>query len=163
MNIYLFENKNKKPHISTQSVPFHLTSAMLVSWGYTFNESDINLSSLNIGSLEANLFSKFVCLKKLTLKRNKILRLYQDTFKNCNCLTHLDMSFNRLSQLQQGDFDGAFNLDTIYLNNNLIEHISLNTFLNLPKIVNFNISNNPIAVIYNFTLSNGVLTSTFIG
>ena len=34
---------------------------------------------------------------------------------------------------------------------------------NLPKIVNFNIGNNPISALYNFTLSNGVLTSTFIG
>ena len=73
------------------------------------------------------------------------------------------MSYNRLSQVQQGDFDGAVNLESIYLNNNQIEHISLNTFFNLPKIVDFNIGNNPIAVLYNFTLSNGVLTSTFIG
>jgi Leucine-rich repeat (LRR) protein len=50
-----------------------------------------------------------------------MLRLYQDTFKNCVCLTYLDMSYNRLSQLQQSDFDGAVNLESIYLNNNLIE------------------------------------------
>ena len=152
-----------KPPISPQLLPFHLTQALLTSWGYKFNESEINLSSLNIGSVEANLFSKFACLKKLTLRRNKMLRLYQDTFKNCVCLTYLDMSYNRLSQVQQGDFDGAVNLESIYLNNNQIEHISLNTFFNLPKIVDFNIGNNPIAVLYNFTLSNGVLTSTFIG
>ena len=158
-----FLNKILKPPITTQSLPYHLTYSLLVSWGYTFGESEINLSSLNIGSIEANLFSKFTCLKKLTLKRNKCLRLYQNTFKNCACLTYLDMSYNRLSQVQQGDFDGAVNLESIYLNNNLIEHISLNTFFNLPKIVNFNIGNNPISALYNFTLSNGVLTSTFIG
>ena len=156
--------KNKlKPPISTQSLPFHLTQGVLTSWGYKFNENEIDLSSLNIGSIEANLFSKFACLKKLTLRRNKMLRLYQDTFKNCVCLTYLDMSYNRLSQLQQSDFDGAVNLESIYLNNNLVEHISLNTFFNLPKIVYFNIGNNPISVLYNFTLSNGVLSSTFIG
>jgi Leucine-rich repeat (LRR) protein len=156
--------KNKlKPPISTQSLPFHLTQAVLTSWGYKFNENEIDLSSLNIGSIEANLFSRFACLQKLTLRRNKMLRLYQDTFKNCVCLTYLDMSYNRLSQVQQGDFDGAVNLESIYLNNNLIEHISLNTFFNLPKIVNFNIGNNPISVLYNFTLSNGVLSSTVIG
>ena len=136
---------------------------MFVSWGYNFRESEINLSSLNIGSIDANLFSKFLCLKKIILKRNKILRLYQDTFKNCGCLISLDMSFNRLSQLQQGDFDGAFNLQSVYLNNNMLEHINLNTFSNLPKIVDFNIDNNPITVLYNLTLVNGVLTSTFVG
>jgi hypothetical protein len=73
------------------------------------------------------------------------------------------MSYNRLSQVQQGDFDGAVNLESIYLNDNLVEYISLNTFYNLPKIVNFNIGNNPISALYNFTLSNGVLSSTFIG
>ena len=156
--------KNKlKPPISTQPFPIHLTQAMLTSWGYKFNENEIDLSSLNIGSIEASLFSRFACLKKLTLRRNKMLRLYQDTFKNCVCLTYLDMSYNRLSQLQQGDFDGAVNLESIYLYNNLIEYISLNTFFKLPKIVDFNIGNNPISALYNFTLSNGVLTSTFIG
>jgi hypothetical protein len=73
------------------------------------------------------------------------------------------MSYNRLSQLQQGDFDGAANLQTIYLNNNIIEVVNLNTFFNLPKIVDFNIGSNPISALYNFSLSNGVLTSTFIG
>ena len=73
------------------------------------------------------------------------------------------MSYNRLSQLQPGDFDGASNLRTIYLNNNIIENINMNTFLQLPHIVDFNIDNNPINAIYNLTLSNGVLTSTFVG
>jgi hypothetical protein len=73
------------------------------------------------------------------------------------------MSYNRLSQVKQGDFDGAVNLESIYLNNNLIKHISLNTFFNLAKIVYFNIGNNPISALYNFTLTNGVLSSTFIG
>ena len=73
------------------------------------------------------------------------------------------MSFNRLSQLYQGDFDGASNLQTIHLNNNMIENINLNTFLNLPQIVEYNFENNPVTDIYKFTLVNGVLTSTFIG
>jgi len=73
------------------------------------------------------------------------------------------MSYNRLLQVKQGDFDGAVNLESIYLNNNQIEHISLSTFFNLSKIVDFNIGNNPISVLYNLTLSNGMLTSTFIG
>ena len=73
------------------------------------------------------------------------------------------MSYNRLSQLQQGDFDGAFDLQTIYLNNNMIENINLNTFLNLPLIVEFKFENNPVTALYNFQLANGVLTSTFIG
>ena len=73
------------------------------------------------------------------------------------------MGYNRLSQLQQGDFDGALNLQSIYLDNNLIENINLNTFLNLPLIVDFNFENNPVTSFYNFQLTNGVLTSTFIG
>ena len=74
-------------------MPFHLTYSVLTSWGFKFNEAEINLMSLNIGSIEANLFSRFACLKRITLKNNKILRLHQDTFKNCNCLIYLDMSF----------------------------------------------------------------------
>ena len=73
------------------------------------------------------------------------------------------MSYNRLSQLQQGDFDGAFDLQTIYLNNNMIENINLNTFLNLPLIIEFKFENNPVTALSNFQLANGVLTSTFIG
>ena len=73
------------------------------------------------------------------------------------------MSYNRLSQLQQGDFDGASDLETIYLNNNMIENINLNTFLNLPLIIEFKFENNPVTALYNFQLANGVLTSTFIG
>ena len=73
------------------------------------------------------------------------------------------MSYNRLSQLQQGDFDGAFNLKSIYLNNNNIQQINLNTFLNLPHIAEFNFENNPVTGLYNFTLNNGILTSTFLG
>ncbi len=144
-------------------MPFHLTYSVLTSWGFTFNEDEINLSSLNIGSIEANLFSKFTCLKKITLKNNKILRLYQGTFKNCNCLLYLDMSYNRLSQLRQGDFDGALNLQSLYLNKNTIENIDLNTFFYLPQIVDYTFENNPITVLYNLTLVNGVLSSIFIG
>ena len=136
---------------------------MLVSWGYKFNEAEIDLNSLNIGSIEANLFSKFTCLKKLTLRNNKILRLFQDTFKNCPCLNYLDISYNRISQLVPGEFDGASNLESIYLNNNIIEIIDLNTFQNLPQIVDYNFDNNPVTALYSFTLLNGVLTSTFIG
>ena len=73
------------------------------------------------------------------------------------------MSFNRLSQLEQGDFDGALNLKSIYLNNNMIQNVNLNTFLNLPQIVEYNFENNPLTNLYNLTLVNGVLTSTFIG
>ena len=136
---------------------------MLVSWGYKFNEAEIDFNSLNIGSIETNLFSQFTCLKKLTLRNNKILRLFQDTFKSCQCLTYLDMSFNRISQLAPGDFYGALNLQSIYLNNNLIEIINLNTFQNLPGVVNYNFDNNPVTDLYKITLLNGVLTSTFIG
>ena len=136
---------------------------MLVSWGYKFNENEIDLNSLNIGSIEANLFSKFSCLKRLTLRNNKILRLFQDTFKDCPCLTYLDMSYNRMSQLATGDFDGALNLQSIYLNNNIIEIINLDTFINLPQIDDYNFENNPVTALYKFTLLNGVLTSTFIG
>jgi hypothetical protein len=136
---------------------------MLVSWGYTFNETEIDLNSLNIGSIEANLLSIFVCLEKIILRNNRILRLYQDTFKDCQCLIYLDMSYNRLSQLQQGDFEGAFNLQSIYLNNNMIEHINLNTFYNLLFIVDYKFEDNPITNFYSFTLNNGVLTSTFVG
>ena len=73
------------------------------------------------------------------------------------------MSFNRLSQLHQGDFDGALNLQSLYLNNNMIQNIDLNTFFNLPQIVDYKFENNPITVLYNLTLVNGVLSSTFIG
>ena len=73
------------------------------------------------------------------------------------------MSFNRLTQLQQGDFDGALNLQSIYLNNNMIEHVNLNTFINLPQIVDYKFENNPITSSYNLTLTNGVLTSTILG
>ena len=160
--VFLLYHK-KKPPIITNLFPFHLTHSILVSWGFKFNEEEIDLNSLNIGSIEANLFSQFVCLKKITLKNNKILRLYQDTFKNCKCLIYLDMSYNRLSQLHHGDFDGASNLQSIFLNNNIIENINLNTFLNLPYIVEYNFENNPITALYKFTLMNGVLTLTFIG
>ncbi len=73
------------------------------------------------------------------------------------------MSFNRLSQLHQGDFDGADNLQSLYLNNNIIENIDLNTFYNLPKIVDYKFESNPITNLYDLTLVNGVLSTTFIG
>ena len=73
------------------------------------------------------------------------------------------MSYNRLSQLRQGDFDGALNLQSLYLNKNTIENIDLNTFFNLPQIFDYTFENNPITVLYNLTLVNGVLSSTFIG
>jgi hypothetical protein len=73
------------------------------------------------------------------------------------------MSYNRLSQLRQGDFDGALNLQSLYLNKNTIENIDLNTFFYLPQIVDYTFENNPITVLYNLTLVNGVLSSIFIG
>ena len=152
-----------RPYVTTGLMPFHLTYNMLVSWGYTFNEDEINLSNLNIGSIESSLFSKFNCLKKLTLRGNSILRLYQNTFKDCTCLKYLDLSYNKMSQLQQGDFDGAENVETFLINNNLLEQINLNTFLKMTSITNYSFANNPISNVYTLTLSNGVLTTTFIG
>ena len=152
-----------RPNVTTGLMPFHLTYNMLVSWGYTFNEDEINLSNLNIGSIESSLFSKFNCLKKLTLRGNSILRLYQNTFKDCTCLKYLDLSYNKMSQLQQGDFDGAENVQTFLINNNLLEQINLNTFLKMTSITNYSFANNPISNVYTLTLSNGVLTTTFLG
>jgi hypothetical protein len=151
------------PPVSTPLLPFHLTAQILSSWGYTFNEAAIDLSNMNIGSIESNLLSQFSCLKSLTIRNNKLVRLYHDTFKGCACLKYLDLSYNRLSQLQEDDFDGAENLETFYINNNVLEHINLNTFLKMTKITLYSFYNNPISNLYMILLSNGVLTTTLIG
>jgi Leucine-rich repeat (LRR) protein len=137
---------------------------MLVSWGYNFNEQEVDLSNLNIGSIESNfLCSNFKNLKKLTLKNNKILRLYPNTFRECKQLVFLDLSYNRLTQLSKGDFDGAENLQTLYVNNNIIEHINADTFFNLIHIKTYSFASNPVSNLYNLVLQNGVLSSTWTG
>ena len=112
------------------------------------------------GSIESGLFKKFACLKKLNLKNNKILRFYPNTFKECACLTYLDLSYNRLSQLLQGDFDGAENLKSIFLNNNILQHVSSDTFQKQTQITEYSFANNPVSVFFTLTLTNGILTTT---
>ena len=147
------------PHITTVQMPFHLTRNILVSWGYTFKERKVDLSNLNIGSIESSLFSQFIYLDTLILKNNKIVRLYPNTFKNCQYLEYLDLSYNRLTSLNVGDFNGATNLETIFLNNNLLEFVDRNTFQGLTQITTYSFANNPVTQIYTFTLFNGVLSS----
>ena len=151
------------PTVVTSLLPFHLTYDILVSWGYTFKERHVDLSNLNIGSIESGLLGQFIYLEKLILRNNKILRLYPNTFKNLPYLNYLDFSYNRLTSMNKGDFDGAPNLETFLANNNNLQQIGLDTFHVMTKITTYSFANNPVTQYYSLILSNGVLTTTIIG
>ena len=151
------------PLITTPQIPFHLTKEILTSWNYTFKERQVDLSNLNIGSIEGGLFGQFIYLEKLILKNNKILRLYSNTFKNMPYLKYLDFSNNRLSSLIKGDFDGAPNVETLYLNGNLLQHVALDTFIDMKNLNTYSFANNPITQFYTLTITDGILTTISSG
>ena len=147
----------------TPVIPVILNQAMLTSLNFSTDTTVIDLSWKNIGSIEAGLFQNFNKLEKLILRNNKIIRIYQNTFKGLSKLKYLDLGFNRLTDLQPDNFVGLDSLETIFLNNNSINAINTNTFNNMLNIVNYDFSGNPISQLYNLVLFNGVLTMQQIG
>ena len=147
----------------TPLIPVILNQAMFNSLNYSTDATVIDLSWKNIGSIEAGLFQNFNKLEKLILRNNKIIRIYQNTFKGLSKLKYLDLGFNRLTDLQPDNFVGLDSLETIFLNNNSINAINSNTFNTMVDIVNYDFSGNPISQLYNLVLFNGVLTMQPIG
>jgi hypothetical protein len=147
---------------TTSLFPVHFNRALAESWGFNFKERTLDLSSMNIGSIESNFLQDFTYLETLILKDNKILRLYPNTFKNCLYLKYIDLSINRLSSIGKDDFLGSEpSLETIKLNNNLIEYIDPLTFKNHTNLKTYDFSMNPISYLYNIHLDvNGVLIFT---
>lgn len=142
--------------------PAHFNRALAESWGFNYTERTLDLSSMNIGSIESNFLQDFTYLETLLLKNNKILRLFPNTFKNCRYLKYLDLSINRLSFISKEDFLGLEpSLGTIKLNNNLINYIDPLTFKNHKNLKTYDFSMNDISYLYNIHLDvNGVLIFT---
>ena len=136
---------------------------MFNSLNFSTDATVLDLSWKNIGSMDAGLFQNFNKLEKLILRNNKIIRLYQNTFRGLTKLKYLDLGYNRLTDLQPDNFVGLDALQTLYLNNNSINSINSNTFNALVNIINYDFTGNPITQIYNLSLLNGVLTIQPIG
>ena len=150
------------PPRTTSLFPVHFNRALAQSWGFNFRERVVDLSYMNIGSIESNFLQDFTYLETHLLRSNKILRLYPNTFKNCRYLKYLDLGFNRMSSIAKEDFLGLeASLETVKLNNNIINFIDPLTFKNHTKLTSYDFSMNDISHMFNIHLDvNGVLVFT---
>jgi Leucine-rich repeat (LRR) protein len=149
------------PRITTL-FPVHFNRALAQSWGFNLKERVVDLSLMNIGSIESNFLQDFTFLETLLLRNNKILRLYPNTFKNCRYLKYLDFGSNKISSITKEDFLGLEgSLETVKLNNNIINFIDPLTFKNHTKLTSYDFSMNDISHMFNIHLDvNGVLVFT---
>ena len=138
--------------------PVHFDHNLARQWGFSLKERVVNLTGMNIGSIENTLFQDFIYMDTLILRNNKLLRFYPETFRNCRYLTYLDLSFNGLSSIMKTDLIGAESIGTIKLNNNRLNYIEANTFENFNQLTNYDFSNNEISTLFTITLNpNGIL------
>ncbi|XP_003742102.2 toll-like receptor Tollo [Galendromus occidentalis] len=122
---------------------------MLVALPPKFFQSNSKLSELylrnnSLSALPPGLFGGLSELTMLDLAHNQLSAgwLGPDTLSDLSRLTVLDLSHNRLTRLDTNAFRALVNLQTLQLQDNLIEYIADKTFASLSKLQSLVISNN---------------------
>jgi Leucine-rich repeat (LRR) protein len=97
----------------------------------------LELSSNQISSLTANIFSSLKSLKWLALDSNAIKRLSAYTFIGLENLETLGLSKNQINEIDETAFNGLTKLKELFLNENKIETLNpekFNCLANLKKL-----------------------------
>lgn len=92
-------------------------------------------------------------LRYLSLPRNQIIELSDDTFNNCPNLKYIDLSDNQLSILPDNLFLNTKKLETLKLENNIFYSVSDNLFRETINLLNLSIGNPNLSSITKKTMS----------
>ncbi|KAK3607111.1 hypothetical protein CHS0354_014261 [Potamilus streckersoni] len=92
-------------------------------------------------------FSFHGYLHMLTIKRNHLVHVGVETFRNVSGLQHLDLSENELKQIPMGIFDGLVTLRYLKLQINKIQELGTGIFDDLQSLTYLNVANNSISLL----------------
>ncbi len=111
--------------------------------------SELKLLSINdcqLKSIEKGVFNSMQNLYNLSLSRNEIEYIRNDSFLPLteSNVFYLYISDNKLKEIQNGTFNGLSRLQVLYLDKNQIEDIELYSFEYLIKLLELNMHSNKL-------------------
>ncbi|XP_060726627.1 toll-like receptor 21 [Tachysurus vachellii] len=101
--------------------------------------------------LSCNNGKKFLHLKELSYRYNRILKVNSFAFSHTPNLTTLQLNINIIAYLDRKALTGLKDLITLRLDNNLLSDIYNESFEDLQSLRTLNLRNNQISVIFNNT------------
>jgi insulin-like growth factor-binding protein complex acid labile subunit len=118
----------------------------------SLNLRNLSITDCKMQSIEIGIFNTMLELKNLTLSRNIIESIENDSFLNepleSNIL-ELYLSENKLTKILERTFMGLLRLKILHLDKNQIEEIDENSFENLNQLKELKIESNKIKIIKN--------------
>ncbi|XP_035506091.2 relaxin receptor 1 isoform X1 [Scophthalmus maximus] len=108
------------------------------------NVTMMSLQRNRLHKLRENTFSNYQSLQKLYLQHNRIQDVSPDAFRGLFNLTRLYLSYNKISVLMPGVFRDLHKLEWLILENNNVRQISPMTFSGLNSLVLLVLLNNSL-------------------
>lgn len=123
-----------------------LTLSLLIAKGYDKTSQYMNISNMNISSLDPKVFSQFPILISLSLTNNKLSRIRSSTFRQVSStetLERLMLSNNRLTTIDKYSFEMLSSLAYLTLEHNYLTRLSYKVFEGLGlSLLELRINNN---------------------
>jgi Leucine-rich repeat (LRR) protein len=113
----------------------------------SLNLRSLSIKDCKVQSIEKGVFTLMLQLNTLSLARNEIESIENDSFLSEpfeNYLGEINLSENKLKKIQYGSFKGLYKLQILFLDKNLIEEIDDYSFESLNNLKELNIQSNRI-------------------
>ncbi|CAH1176636.1 unnamed protein product [Phaedon cochleariae] len=107
----------------------------------------LNLSNLNLETIESSSFEGLKKLKYLMLNNNNVVNIRKDVFIGSNVSEILDLSRNMISNIYEGVFRALPHLKKLNLEYNKLTELSSNMFAGMKSLEVLNLKNNDISFI----------------
>lgn len=175
-----------KNNLRILSLSYNNISALpMDTFGNLFRLQTLDLSHNNISELSPAMFQNLVEMQTLNISFNKITVLPAFLFHQTESLREVNLSSNQIKKIENYVFSGALNLKKLSLANNQlgtlsrrifnfhsnfidfidvsfneITELKVETMEVLNKLVNFNVSGNPIKILNSETFRHNVQLET---
>ena len=114
----------------------------------------LNLSNVNLSTLQADDFNGLSNLTDLDLQNNQLSTLPESIFSNLQRLNRIRLGNNNIEELPDGVFSNLPSLDRLGLNNNQLKTLSDNLFANVPNLFELDLRGNQLGDLPNNIFDN---------
>ena len=147
-----------------ESITFYengMTTIKPGAWNGTWRYlTKLTIQKNNLTKINNETFANLRWLTELWLDHNRISRIEQNVWKNSRRLEKLSLSHNRLECLEASTFYGLLGLRYLYLQHNIIYEIQNRAFLGLFRLDVLNLRNNNLRTLEWNVFSPTVVRST---
>jgi Leucine-rich repeat (LRR) protein len=133
--------------------PARLAAKSRILDAYDNESESLDLGSLRLTTLSANMFNDLNNLRTLTLSDNQLTTLPVGIFIGLTNLKTLHLSNNQLTTLPDEAFKGLANLDMLYISNNPLSSLSSGVFNGLTKLTELRLTNNQLHTLHEDTFN----------